>query len=121
MPKFPKLFVSHDTISRLGGRCGLVRMCIAFHMKMAWYGRRLYFILLGNGLRADGAWQDETWESLQEFADSNVDLASLEGCFVCLYYPTHFLTLHRLDMSGLCALVIINRPNLSFSVKTQCK
>lgn len=56
-----------------------LHVCCIFH-ENASVRKKAIFILSGKGLRAERAWQEETWESLLEFADSDVDPASL-GCY----------------------------------------
>lgn len=88
LPKF-------HTISSLGGSLSLVSMCIAFLWKCLGKEKAFFFfIILVNALRAERAWLDETWESLLEFADSNVDLSSLECYFFLplLSHPFSYIT-----------------------------
>lgn len=69
-------------------------MCCIFHETDS--VKKAIFILFGKGLRAERARQDETWESLLEFADSDVDLASHE-CYFFSAFAVPPIFLHYTD------------------------
>lgn len=117
MPKFPKLCVSYDIISGLGGSCSLVRMCVAFFMKLT-QSKRLFLSSLvkvwgqkGHGRMRHGK---VCWNLL--IVMLIWPLMSAIFFLPLLSHPFSYIT-----QTGYVWTLIINSPNLSFSVKTQCK